>query len=403
MIITDLGMNGEGIAHDQGRTHFVPYALVGENVGCIFDRYIVSKSSPDRVEPKCPYFEKCGGCVLQHLAYEKELIFKSQLVSRTIKKIAGMDIECLPTKTADEYLYRNKIALPVGSINGEYKVGMYARSSHNLVAITDCVITKPFAKNVISLSNDFLHNTNAKDIRYIVARESEYGLVLTIVATRNIKNANYLSNKLQTKFDNFALYLCINKNPKTILNDNLTLLSGDKHLPKPDSFAQVNDQVSEMLYNNVLSEIDAKDVVIDAYSGAGKMTMMFAKVAHHVYGIEIVQNAVNQANDFMVKNNISNVTNICGDCAKVLPDLIKKQTGKTTIVLDPPRAGCDSRVLSAIISAKVDKIVYVSCNPKTLARDLKLLADCYDIKYIQPYNMFPRTEHVESLVVLERK
>ena len=403
MRITDLGMNGEGIAHDNGKTYFVPYALIGENVAETNDGFNIDKTSIDRVEPLCKFYGKCGGCLLQHLKYEKQLEFKSELVTRTIKKISGIDVNVLPTIASEQYFYRNKIALPVGKVNGVWRVGMFERSSHNLVDIDECVIAKKFSKNLIEIFNHFLSEIDGSQIRYFVAREQAEGMVVCVVCKKDIRSQlKLLSNSLKSEYKNFELYMCVNANPKTILSSNQTIIAGDEGLVVPDSFVQINDDVSRRLYADVLNELDVSDVVIDAYSGAGDMTMMFAKKCKRVFGIEIVRSAVEKANAKVSELGLGNVRNICGDCAKVIPTLVANGDN-LSLVVDPPRAGLDERVVASVIDSNVNKIVYVSCNPKTLARDLKLLVNIFDIVKVVPYDMFPQTPNVETLVVMKRK
>ncbi len=403
MIITDLGMNGEGIAHDNGRTYFVPYALVGENVNETDSGFDIEKTSKDRAVPLCEFYGKCGGCLLQHLEYEKQLEFKRELVARTIKKIAGLDAEVLSTVAGEPYFYRNKFALPVGKVNDEWRVGMFERASHNLVGINKCAIVKKFNERLIEIFNQFLQSVDGSQIRYFVAREQTEGVVVCVVSKKDMRNAFVSLNKaLKTEFRNYALYMCVNSNPKTILSSNQTLIAGDKNLVVPDSFVQVNDVVSKKLYTDVLAELNADDLVIDAYSGAGDMTIMFAKKCKRVYGIEIVRSAVDKANAKVGALGINNIQNICGDCAKVIPTLVANGDN-IALVVDPPRTGLDTRVIDAVIKSNVGKIVYVSCNPKTLARDLKLLSVDFDMIKVTPYDMFPQTPNVETLVVLNRK
>lgn len=225
MIITDLGMNGEGIAHDNGKTYFVPYALVGESVSETDTGFDIEKNSEDRTEPLCKFYGKCGGCLLQHLQYEKQLEFKRELIARTVKKIAGLDVEVLPTIAGEPYFYRNKIALPVGKVNGAYRVGMFERASHNLVGIDRCVIAKSFNEKLIEIFNQFLQSVDGSQIRYFVAREQAEGMVVCVVCKKDMHKALASLNKvLKSEIKNYALYMCVNSNPKTILSSNQTQL-----------------------------------------------------------------------------------------------------------------------------------------------------------------------------------
>ena len=260
--------------------------------------------------------------------------------------------------------------------------------------------------------------TEKGTLRHVVARGNDDGVLVTLVINGNgLKNTKPLIDLLQSKFENFGLNLNINtKKSNAILTDKFVNIYGLKELKFDEfgvryavgngSFLQVNNYIKKAIYNAVLTNIEPDEIVIEGYSGAGLMTAMLASKAKHVYGVEIVEEAVKSADELMKKNDIKNVTNICGKCEEEIPKLIGK-IEKSIVVLDPPRKGCDLKVIEALAKAKPSKIIYVSCAPNTLGRDIKNLTElscgAYEIENITPFDMFPQTKHVETLAVLKLK
>lgn len=429
--IIDMGYNLEGIAKHDGVVLFVPNTIVGEEVkvqvintkqkAYICKPLEVIKQSDYRITPKCPYFGKCGGCQVQHILYEKQLDFKTTLVQNAITnigKLLNTVNKCVPCDNM--YGYRNKLALPVNPTTK--RVGMFRTNSHNIIDIDDCLIQEHWAKDLITIINDFILKYNISVysdasgsglIKHIVARCFDNQYLFTIVVNgNNLSNAKDLVEMLKTKFNNFGLNININtlKN-NVILTNRFKHIYGLKSIKCEEygvkyeitnaSFMQVNNNIKHKMYDAVLSEIGG-GVVVDAYSGAGLLSAVLSKQAKQVYGIEIVDDAVKSADELVKVNDIKNLKNICGDTAIELPKLANK-LDKYTLVLDPPRKGCDGKVLETILKSIPDKIVYISCNPSTLARDLSVLKGKYDIVSITPYDMFPQTCHVETLAVLKIK
>jgi len=434
--ILNLGCNGEGVAKVDGVVLFIPYALPNERVkvqvintkqkAYICKVLEVITPSPDREQPLCPYFTKCGGCQLQHLNYGKVLLFKQQLVQDAITHIGKIDYKvaaCQPSNK--QYYYRNKLALPLDSKNG--LIGMFRTNSHSIVNIDNCYIQEPWCEDLIETFNEYIkHNkvsiydesTQKGLLRHLVARQANGKLLITVVVNGdNLPKSEYLVNIISKKFDNFGLNININKtNSNIILTNDFKHIYGLKEIEIEEygvkysinnaSFMQVNDYIKHKIYDEVLGEISYKDIVIDAYSGAGLLTAIMSKKCKFSYGIEIVKPAVDIANNLKICNNISNMSNICGDTTIELPKLIKELKDEFVVVLDPPRKGCSSEVMKTLAEVRPKKIIYISCNPSTLARDLKTLIDNnvnYKINKIKPFDMFPNTKHVESLAVLERE
>lgn len=436
LTINNYGCNAEGVALFDGQVVFVPYSLVAENIDATIIKQTsktnlakinqINNQSDLRANAPCPYFEKCGGCQLQHTTYQNSLKIKTEIVQNAITNIGKINYKISNTIPSENmYHYRNKIAMPINPKTR--KLGMYRPSSHKIVDIEDCLLQKNMISSLIKVFNSYLSltkNTIFDDetktglIKSLVARETGNTLLVTVVINGNdLNDKNLLVDLLKQNFENFGLNLNINKlKNNVILTENFVDVYGDnkaemfengiKYFISNQSFMQVNDEVKLKMYNAIFSEIE-NCYVVDAYSGAGLLSAMMAKHAKYVYGIEIVKPATELANELAKTNNIKNLKNINGDCAIELPKLIEnlKAEEKTnlTVVLDPPRKGCDKKVLDAIAKVCPQKIVYMSCDPSTLARDLKILQDQlhYSIKYIQPYDMFPQTKHVETLAVLE--
>ncbi len=458
-VIVDIGADGEGIIKQDNFIVFLPFGLVGEKV-----KYMVLKVSSKfaygkiievltpaevRVRPKCAVFEKCGGCQLQHLKYVNQIKIKEENIHKCFKKIAGINVNVLPaTKSSNEYGYRNKLQLPVGNSENGAIIGFYANNSHRIVPIDTCPINPDWTTTIIKcFKTYFVENNivgyneaeNKGDVREITVKEIDGNLIITVVSLKeSIPNVQGLIERLKCSLRcKFSLY--INQNDKktnVIYGERFRLVYGEKdYLFEAfgikqkigvQSFMQVNTDVCLKLYSAVkeYSDICDSTTVIDAYSGAGLMTALLASKANKAYGVEIIQEAVDLANELALVNGLSNkMTNICGKCEDVLPDLIEKerQSGANIcLVLDPPRKGCDVKVVNAILKSLPDKIIYVSCKPSTLARDVGLIVgslkledgeikkvcdytENYSVELVKPFDMFPQTKHVETLVVLNRK
>lgn len=432
--IIDSGIDGEGIAKIDGQIVFVPFAIVGEKVEILIisvkSKYAIGKVVdviiPNKIrrEPQCPYFKKCGGCDMQHIVYNEQLKIKKNSLITTLRRVGNIENDVLDIVPCDtEYYYRNKIALPIVEQNGKTIIGMYRPNSHNVVEIEDCFIQMPFVKDLLDITKNFIFENKLNgydeqrrtgDVRHLVARYSGNKLLVTLVVTkRDIPNLKVYFNMLKTKFDDVGLSININnKNTNVILSNETIHLYGASeleikengiHYSVPnDSFLQVNNDIRNKIYNHVLNNIASSDIIVDLYSGAGVLTSMLSKKAKHVYGIEIVESAVNSANNLMKENGISNVTNICGDANIELEKITKQLNGNYTIVVDPPRKGLGGDVVNKLCNLTPQKIVYISCSPATLSRDLKGLSNKYEILSITPFDMFPQTKHLETVVVLNK-
>ena len=464
--VTDaIGTNGEGIIRHEGITFFVPACLPGEkvrfrvlkikgNIGYGKAEEILTPAE-ERVREKCPVFSKCGGCCLQHLDYNAQLLHKSNVVKDALRKIGGLNVEVpVAVKSDIPYGYRNKLQIPVGvDREGKTVVGFYAEHSHRIVPVSACAIHPEWAEKLVAIVKRYMTECAVKGydeenkkgaIRHIVAREIGGKYIITLVtAKKELPNLPYLVGLLSETFATFTLYLNFNQDDtNVILGKEFQLVHGMGFFQSeeqgivyeagPVTFLQVNENVRTKLYKDVLKKVctDGDEVVIDAYSGGGLLTAMIAKKAKRVYGIELEKEASRCADSLKKLNGLSNMTNICGYVEEELASVLQKEQGeKVRLVLDPPRAGIARSVVKALLASGIPQLVLVSCNPATLARDLGILtgrliekegelvknpayetvkdgetlSGYYEIEKIQPYDMFPQTKHVETLVVLQRK
>ena len=460
-VAQSLGSNGEGIIRHEGVTFFVPACLPGEkvvfkvlkikdNIGYGKVEEILTPAE-ERAREKCPVFLRCGGCKLQHMDYNAQLTFKTNLVKDSLRKIGGLDVKVNATVKSDfPYGYRNKLQLPIGvDKEGNSVIGFYAERSHRIIPVSSCAIHPEWAEKIIAVVKRYMMECNVKGydeekktglLRHIVAREVGGNFIFTLVSvSRKVPNLPYFIELLSQCFYSFSLYINVNdKDTNVIFGNEFHLVHGTgffnateqgiTYEAGPVTFLQVNENVRNKLYKDALKTVagEGDEVVIDAYSGGGLLTAMIAKQAKRVYGIELEAEAVKCADALKEKNDLKNMTNICGYVEEKLVEVLKKEEGeKLRLILDPPRAGIHRSVLKALLDSGIEKLTIISCNPSTLARDLGILTGSlvekgteliknpsytaegisghYVIESIQPYDMFPQTKHVETLVCLTRK
>ena len=435
--ICDLGCNGEGIVKMENYPIFIPFALVGEEItfkivhltkNYGFGEIVkINKESEGRIKPKCPYFKKCGGCDIQHMNRELQLKFKKQQVENNLAKITGLNIKVDDTVSLNEFEYRNKLALPFGYIKGSNRVvlGFFEKKSHKCVAMNWCplhgewhqklikVVTTWATDNKISVYDE---KTGKGLLRHLVCRYIDTLSCVLVINGDKIPYLDDLANRLKKEFKNFVIYISPNKkNTNVIFGDTIKLVYGKevkqnidglKINISPLSFLQVNDKVKNAIYNKVcdyMSNFDGD--IVELYSGVGILTAQLANrlTKAKITAVEIVPEATNDANKLMADIGFSDrVTNITEDAEKYM-EKISLTDKKYALVLDPPRKGCSENVIKGVLKAPFEKIAYISCNPATLARDLKMLVEKYEVVSLTPYDMFPQTKHVETVVLLKNK
>ncbi len=435
-VIEDMGVYGEGITHVGGQTVFIPGAIVGERVSA---RIVMAKPnlahavlnkiltpSPHRVSPPCPYFKQCGGCSLQHVEYGEQLRLKRDIVANALKKYAGENVNVKNTVPSLPYEYRNKLSMPVrfdakrGSVGG-----LFMKRSHRVVETDSCMLQKPPTFEIARRALEFAlssgltaydETSGRGDLRHIAVRTLGGKTALTFVLNGEKKNFETKLKEAAQKSgsENAGIFVNINRRrDNVILGEETRLVYGSERATlcgmeaenHPQAFFQVNDSVRDMLYKAVIDEIESGANVVDAYCGAGIMSAMAAEKAAKVIGLEISAAAVKSAQTLKRERNILNLSFVCGDCALQLESAIETLKENVCVILDPPKSGCQKTVVETLAAAKqVNKIIYVSCNPSTLARDCAILkTGGFDITSVQPYDMFPQTTSVETLAVLTKR
>ena len=438
--VLDLGEHGEGIGKVNDFTVFVHGGIPGDEVEVkiikVKKSYAIGKvtriirPSVSRVIPECPYVE-CGGCQVQMVDYEAQVKWKQEDVSNTLKRIGGFDNQRVEPvlKMEDPFAYRNKSQYPVRKEEGHVQIGFYKQRTHDLVAIDHCMVQHPLVNKIMKALKNILANIDMSVynetlhrgfLRHIVTRISyqtrDVMLIFVTSSEDHPKNRlNEICEILQAKFPeikSFIQNINAHKGNRVLGNKNITLMGQDKITDyimghafeiSPLSFLQVNPIQTEVLYKKALEMANIKktDTVFDVYCGIGTISLFLADYAKHVYGIEIVEDAIRDANENKVTNKIENVTFSEGPAEVIVPELYKKGITADVVVLDPPRKGCEEAVLRTLMEMKPEKIVYISCKVSTLARDLKYLSELYTVEEVQPVDLFPHTTHIENVVKLK--
>lgn len=435
--VIDINHLGYGVAKNEGLAIFIPGALIGETVVCEITKmektYANAKlieiieRSPYRVKPICEIFGLCGGCEIMHLDYSKQLAFKVKTAEETFRRIGHLDLNVDEIIGMDNpYYYRNKIQVPLGSRKNKVIAGYYMQQSHNIIPFDNCYIQPLYATEIVkfirNLANEYKISaydevTGKGTLRHILIRNNYLDEVMVVFITNEdvINNINDIVQKIVKRYPNVkSIIQNINKSKtNVILGNKHKVLYGDEFITdrilgidykiSHYAFFQVNREQTEKLYSKTLEYLNptATDIIIDGYCGVGSITLSIAKNAKFVYGIEVVEEAIKNGNTNAALNNINNVKFIVGKVEDEIDNLLDKKIN--AIVLDPPRKGVESKVLNKIIETKIPKLVYVSCNVATLARDLNILSNDYDIKKITLVDMFCHTTGVECVTLLERK
>lgn len=438
--IIDNGFEGEGIAKIDGLTVFVPGSIKGEKCEILIVKVLAShaygkivniiKKSENRKESDCATYKRCGGCSLRHMTYEHTLKLKRQVVQNLVNKGLKEKVEVLETIGMENpYNYRNKAQYPVGlNSDGQPEVGVFAQRTHTIIPIQKCLIQTEISQKIAKTIIDFVKDKNIQ----VYNEENQKGLLRHIV----IKVGKYTNQVMcilvvnDSKFDQeqeLVKLLCEkypeiktivkninNKNTNVILGKENINLYGNGYIEdklgeytfkiSPMSFYQVNPVQAEILYTTAINQanLDKNDILFDLYCGIGTIGISASKYVNKVYGIEIVPQAIEDAKENAKINDVKNIEFICGDVEVAFDELINREKiVPSAIIVDPPRKGLDNKTVENIAKIKPAKLVYISCNPATMVRDLAKLEEIYNIKTIQPVDMFPWTNGVESITILE--
>ena len=451
--IEDIGVNGEGIGKVEGYTLFVKDALIGDTVEAVITKakknYGYAKmlkildASPHRVERKCPVARQCGGCQIQELSYEAQLDFKTKKVYGNLERIGGFSPEFLDTVMEpicgmeEPFYYRNKAQFPIGTDReGNIVTGFYAGRTHQIIPNMECALGVSVNQKILQIIVDFMNQygvsayneeTGRGLVRHVLIR---YGfttkeiMVCLVINGDNFPKSEKLVDKLVQIEGMTSITYSVNKeNTNVIMGKEIGVLWGQgyitdyigdvKYQISPLSFFQVNPVQTEKLYGLALEYAGLKgnETVWDLYCGIGTISLFLAQKVKKVYGVEIVPQAIDDARNNAKINGIENAEFFVGKAEEVLPEYYaryEKEHGEKAyadvIVVDPPRKGCDETLLDTMVEMKPERIVYVSCDSATLARDLKYLCERgYEIQRVKPVDQFPHTVHVETVVLLSRK
>ncbi|MGM0939891.1 MAG: 23S rRNA (uracil(1939)-C(5))-methyltransferase RlmD [Bacillota bacterium] len=439
----DLTHEGNGVGKIDGYPLFVPYGLPGEeaevkvvkvNKNFGFGKLVeVRQASSERVEPPCDVYYKCGGCQLQHMSYAMQLAMKQNQVKNVMRKIAHMEqVPVHPTiGMRDPWRYRNKVQIPVGDKHGELITGFYQKRSHQIIDDMDtCVIQDDSNDRLVEAVRRIADRLGIKAydekqnrgvLRHIMVRtgrETNDAMIVIVTRTEKLPHQDKLIKELTETYPHIKsiVHNVNSQRTNVILGKKTKVIWGETYIYdtigdirfaiSAKSFYQVNPPQTKVLYDKALeyAKLGANDIVVDAYCGIGTISLFLAQQAKKVYGIEVVPEAISDAKMNAKLNGITNTEFVVGEAEKIMPWWKAQGLRPDVIVVDPPRKGCEMEFLQAMIEMEPKRIVYVSCNPSTLARDLKILDEGgYETKEVQPVDMFPQTNHVECVTWLERK
>lgn len=444
MRIEDMSESGEGIGKVEGYTLFVKDTVIGD---VIEGKVIKAKKtygygkltkvitpSPDRVEPKCPVAGPCGGCQMQCLSYEAQLAFKTRKVKGHLERIghfADVKVEPILGMDREPFRYRNKAQFPFGhSKDGRIVTGFYAGRTHSIIEQEDCLLGSEKNAEILRIVKQFMEEfgvvpydeENHKGlVRHVLIREARATgeiMVCVVINGKKLPKANILTERLLTVSGMASVSYNVNmEKTNVILGRDVVNLYGPGYITdrigeisyqiSPLSFFQVNPEQTEKLYGTALSYagLTGEETVWDLYCGTGTISLFLAQQAKQVYGVEIIPAAIENAKANAALNGMDNVEFFVGKAEEVLPEQYRlKGIYADVIVVDPPRKGCDETLLHTMVEMAPKRIVYVSCDSATLARDLRILCDNgYEIQKVQPVDMFPNTVSVESVVCLSRE
>ena len=438
--IVDIGQGGVGIGKFEGFTVFVDGGLVKDKIKvkitkskknyAVGDIVEIIEPSPYRVERKCSKeLKDCGGCQIQELDYQEQLNIKTNEVKQVISRIGKLeDVVVHPALGMEEpFRYRNKAQFPIQKVDGSPVIGFYKKKSHDIIPTDQCIIQHDVNDKIIKIIKTYIRaykvsvydeKTHTGVLRHLVTKvgfTSKEVMVVLVANGRKLPYLNELASVLKENIPGFKTLVVNVNREKTnvILGNENRVIYGDGKINdnigdlvfeiSPLSFFQVNPVQTEVLYNKALeyAALGENDTVFDIYCGIGTISLFLAQRAKKVYGIEIVEEAIKDAKRNAEINNLDNVEFYVGKAEDVVPNMYKQGKRANVVVVDPPRKGCDEKVLDTIVSMQPDRVVYVSCNPSTLARDLAYLNEKgYKSLEVQPVDMFPHSVHIENVALI---
>ncbi|MBP3038497.1 23S rRNA (uracil(1939)-C(5))-methyltransferase RlmD [Bacillaceae bacterium Marseille-Q3522] len=443
LTIKRLGINGEGVGFFKRKVVFVPGALPGEEITAVATKvsknFIVGKikkirkKSPFRIEPLCPVYEACGGCQLQHLRYDQQLKEKRDIVIQALERYTNLEINKLEIKETigmdNPWNYRNKSQFQVKQQDGKILAGLYGSNSHQLVPIEHCAVqynmtnraTRTVRKILQELQIPIFNERKKKGIvRTIVTRvgiETKELQIVLITSTKKLPNKEALIENIKKQLPEVKSIMQNINGEKTslVFGEETMPLAGQAYIEdtlgdfsfelSARTFFQLNPSQTVHLYNEVkkAAALTGKEKVVDAYCGVGTIGLWLADQAGEIRGMDIIPESIADAKKNAARHGITHAKYGTGKAEELLPKWVKQGWKPDIIIVDPPRTGLDQQLLRTILKVRPEKIIYVSCNPSTLAKDINVLSASFQVQYIQPVDMFPQTGHVECVVLLTLK
>ena len=443
LTIKRLGINGEGVGYFKKSVVFVKGALPGEEVvaeATNIQRNFaeakvkkVRKKSPHRIEAPCPVYEQCGGCQVQHLEYSEQLNMKRDIVIQSLERHTKLNVSKLDIRQTmgmdNPWHYRNKSQFQVGEKNGKVIAGLYGAGSHHLIDLPDCAVQHPATiettntvKKILQDFNIPIYNERTRKglIRTVMTRvgfETGEVQVVLITTKKELPRKDLIVEEIKKRLPNVTSIQQNVNSEKTslIFGDETHHLSGRQIIEEKlkdisfelsaRAFFQLNPVQTVVLYDEVkkAAALTGEEKIVDAYCGVGTIGLWLAPDAKEVRGMDVIPESIEDANKNAKRHGYDNMLYVAGKAEKWMPKWVKEGWKPDVVVVDPPRTGCDEKLLQTILQVKPKKVVYVSCNPSTLAKDIQFLSKTYKVDYIQPVDMFPQTAHVEAVVRLSVK
>ena len=440
LTIKRLGINGEGVGYFKKQVVFVPGALPGEEVVVeatkVHPKFAeakiktIRKKSEFRVQPLCPVYEECGGCQLQHLRYDQQLKEKRDIIIQSLERHTRLPIDQIDIKETigmeDPWNYRNKSQFQVGQKDGRVLAGLYGMNSHQLVNIDQCAVQHPKTNKAVGTVKKILqklqipiYNEKSKKgvVRTVVAR---YGIqtgelqIVLITATKELPKKEQIVEEIKKRLPEVkSLMQNINGEKTSLIFGKETInLGGNDYIQETlgdlsfelsaRTFFQLNPEQTVRLYNEVkkAAELTGKEKVVDAYCGVGTIGLWVADGAAEIRGMDVIPESIEDAKKNADRHGIKHAKYVTGKAEVLLPKWTKEGWTPDVVIVDPPRTGLDGQLLDTILKVEPKKVVYVSCNPSTLAKDIQVLSKKYKVEYMQPVDMFPQTSHVECVAQL---